>query len=803
MNKRHSGWRAGSWALVMVLLGMTGLAFAQQSCPAGSIFSQRPTMVTGDGSVRVWVSDNAYGPGNTTAASAYDNYSLPAGAKITGLTWWGAEISGSTYCAAARLSPAFVITVYTNDTSGANPMPGTVVSSQTVTASKAATGDVYANTLNPGCPSLPLYQYTAVLPSSVAQTDGWISIRGAVAGSANGVIFLNISSVSASGTSTSILGNMREYNGVNLPYNVRTGANRDVAFCMAGTVLVPNVVGMTQAAATTALSTGMLVTGTVTQSYSATIPAGAVISQNPAAATEQPGGTAVALTVSLGPQPVPVPDVVGMTQSAAESAITGATLAVGTITQGYSPTVPVGSVISESPVAGTLAVPGTPVNLVISLGPHYVTVPDVTNLAQASAQAALTTALLTTGTISNQQSITVPAGAVISQNPLAGASVVEGTPVALVIALAPGTTPNVVGMTQTAAEAQLTSASLVLGTVTQQYSATVLAGLVISQNPVSGTSVLSGTAVNLVISQGPQPVPVPDVVGLPQNDAQSAITGATLTVGIVVQAYSPTVPTGSVVSQNPSAGTPALPGTEVDLVISQGPQPVNVPNVVGQAQSDAQTLITGATLAVGVVTQAYSSTVPSGSVISQNPAAGTSVLPGAAVDLVVSQGPRPVTVPNVVARTQSTAEGMIVGATLVVGVETQAYSPSVPYGSVISQNPAAGASVLPGTAVNLVVCTEPIVPNVVGESQNAAQTLIVASGLTVGVVTQTYSDTVSAGLVISQDPIEGTLSLPGTAVNLVVSKGAAPPVPVAGILGLSALVSAMGAMGIARQRRRR
>jgi beta-lactam-binding protein with PASTA domain len=82
-------------------------------------------------------------------------------------------------------------------------------------------------------------------------------------------------------------------------------------------------------------------------------------------------------------------------------------------------------------------------------------------------------------------------------------------------------------------------------------------------------------------------------------------------------------------------------GSAVDLVISSGPAPAVVPNVVGQAQATATSAITGAGLAVGTVTQQSSSTVPSGSVISESPAAGTSVATGSTVNLVVSSGSPP------------------------------------------------------------------------------------------------------------------------------------------------------------------
>ena len=134
---------------------------------------------------------------------------------------------------------------------------------------------------------------------------------------------------------------------------------------------------------------------------------------------------------------------------------------------------------------------------------------------------------------------------------------------------------------------------------------------------------------------------VPDVVGLPQADAEAAIVGAGLTVGTVGTANSDTVPAGDVISQDPTAGNLVAPGSAVDLVVSLGPATVLVPDVVGLPQADAEAAIIGAGLTVGTVGTANSDTVPAGDVISQDPTGGNSVAPGSAVDLVVSLGPAP------------------------------------------------------------------------------------------------------------------------------------------------------------------
>ena len=217
---------------------------------------------------------------------------------------------------------------------------------------------------------------------------------------------------------------------------------------------------------------------------------------------------------------------------------------------------------------------------------------------------------------------------------------------------------------QAAAEAAIVAATLTVGNVTTAYSDTVAAGNVISQNPIGGASVLPGTPVDLVVSLGVEPVLVPDVVNQTQAAAEAAIVAATLSVGNITTAYSPTVTAGNVISQNPIGGASALPGTPVDLVVSLGVEPVLVPDVVNQTQAAAEAAIVAATLTVGNVTTAYSPTVTAGNVISQDPIGGASALPGTPVDLVVSLGVEPVLVPDVVNQTQAAAEAAIVAAGL-------------------------------------------------------------------------------------------------------------------------------------------
>ncbi len=403
---------------------------------------------------------------------------------------------------------------------------------------------------------------------------------------------------------------------------------------------VPNVVGDTQAAATTVITGAGLVLGTVATQSSTTVPSGNVISENPVAGTSVNVGSAVNIVVSTGPGQVAVPNVVGLTQAAATTAITGAGLVLGTVTTQSSTTVAAGNVISESPVAGTSVNAGSAVNLVVSTGLAKVSVPNVVGLTQATATTAITGAGLVLGTVTTQSSTTVAAGNVISESPVAGTSVNVGSAVNLVVSIGPAqvSVPNVVGLTQAAATTAITGAGLVLGTVTTQSSTTVAAGNVISESPAAGTSVNVGSPINLVVSTGPAKVAVPNVVGLTQAAATTAITGAGLVLGTVTTQSSTTVAAGNVISESPVAGTSVNVGSAVNLVVSTGPAQVAVPNVVGDTQAAAATTITTAGLVLGTVTTQSSNTVTAGNVISESPVAGTSVNAGSAVNLVVSSG---------------------------------------------------------------------------------------------------------------------------------------------------------------------
>ncbi len=125
---------------------------------------------------------------------------------------------------------------------------------------------------------------------------------------------------------------------------------------------------------------------------------------------------------------------------------------------------------------------------------------------------------------------------------------------------------------------------------------------------------------------------VPDVVGQTQANATAAITGAGLAVGAVTTQGSAVVAAGSVISQSPAAGASVAGGSNVDLVVSSGP--IVVPDVVGNSQAAATATLTAAGL--NVTTTSVPSEAPVGTVVSQNPAAGSNASAGDTVALAIA-----------------------------------------------------------------------------------------------------------------------------------------------------------------------
>ena len=231
---------------------------------------------------------------------------------------------------------------------------------------------------------------------------------------------------------------------------------------------------------------------------------------------------------------------------------------------------------------------------------------------------------------------------------------------------------------------------------------------------------------------GPR-VRVPNLVGRTADAAGAAAGRAELVVR--TRPVAADDPAGIVVAQDPEPGTFLATGRPVRIDVSQGPPPVDVPAVAGMAERDARAALEAAGFEVAAE-RSFDETVARGAVASQHPPPGEPAPPGSEVRLVVSDGPRPVVVPNVVGRTYDDAVEALARKRL-GAKRAEAFSASVEAGEVIRQDPVAGEEAARDSVVTIVVSRGPDVvevPDVRGDEIDDAVEKLERAGLEVDVV---------------------------------------------------------------------
>ena len=198
----------------------------------------------------------------------------------------------------------------------------------------------------------------------------------------------------------------------------------------------------------------------------------------------------------------------------------------------------------------------------------------------------------------------------------------------------------------------------------------------------------------------PDDAKVPQVVGLLYDEAVNRLEAAGFKARTGEERFVELAPKSTVLAQSPPPGASEPRGSEIVLDVSAGQRQLQVPPVVGLTQALAQDAIEKAGLEVGDVTEQQSQSAR-GAVLSTAPATGSAVSPSTRVDLVVSSGPPAVNAPDVVGQSYSAARAMLEQVGLRLGdVTTDSLATGIPQ-TVISQTPAAGARLAPGTRVSL------------------------------------------------------------------------------------------------------
>lgn len=197
---------------------------------------------------------------------------------------------------------------------------------------------------------------------------------------------------------------------------------------------------------------------------------------------------------------------------------------------------------------------------------------------------------------------------------------------------------KVIGMTVDEAQAKLEDMGITV-VVSGTQESDEEAGTILSQDPKEGSMIAQNSTVKVVIAgqstTEADEIDVPSVVGKTKSEAETAIKNAKFNYKETYE-YSADVAADVVISQSPASGKLAE-GSTIEIVISQGEQSKTVPNVIGSAQSAAQSSLTAAGLNYSVKTD-YSDSVAEGNVISQDVDAGKTVAPGTTVTITVSLG---------------------------------------------------------------------------------------------------------------------------------------------------------------------
>ncbi len=199
------------------------------------------------------------------------------------------------------------------------------------------------------------------------------------------------------------------------------------------------------------------------------------------------------------------------------------------------------------------------------------------------------------------------------------------------------TVPNIVGMPKQQAIDLLESQGLKVEKVVEQFNENVQHGVVISQLPYPNAQVKEGRRIYLSVSKGYEVITMPDLSMMSQREAQLALIGLGLQVGTISYDFRDSIPESRVIRQSYLAGMSVSGGTIVNLVLSKDSNAtVIAPSLEQQSQSDAMWTIQEMELQLGEVFQQADGTYAPGTVIRQQPAAGSRLHKGARIDIWVA-----------------------------------------------------------------------------------------------------------------------------------------------------------------------
>ena len=270
----------------------------------------------------------------------------------------------------------------------------------------------------------------------------------------------------------------------------------------------------------------------------------------------------------------------------------------------------------------------------LAAGPgKQVTVPGILSLDEQAAATALQDVGLRLEVSGQEFSETVAAGLVLSSDPAPGASTGVDSLISVVLSQGPEryAVPDVVGEPLAIARTTLSEANLGVGIITEDWDSSIAAGSIVSTVPGVGEELMSGTLIDIVVSKGPKPVKIPGLTGVPADEASAQLEAAGLIV-TTSEEFSGSIASGLVISTSPDKGARVSVGGTVELVVSKGPPPVEVPFLIDMIKEDAVALLQSLGLNVDINEPPFT---PLNRVIAQDPSSGTLVPAGSTVTITI------------------------------------------------------------------------------------------------------------------------------------------------------------------------
>lgn len=282
----------------------------------------------------------------------------------------------------------------------------------------------------------------------------------------------------------------------------------------------------------------------------------------------------------------------------------------------------------------------------------------------------------------------------------------------------------------------------------------------------AGLAVMLGISAWWVLIGPGASVKFPSVVGATTEQANSTLTALGLKTLVIEERFDENVAKGRIISTDPLAGDSIAIGGTVNLIVSKGAERYTIPALANLTPEAAVNLLAKSPLKVGEITEIYNAKVPKGFVISSNPTSGTRVKRDTLVDIVVSKGIQTFDLASYVGKNGEQALNELTEAGFNV-TTTYAFDEKAMPGEVISQNPAAGAALPKGAAVEIFVSKGSefvYIPNVMRYTQEKATALLQDLGLKVSIKKVTKT----AKLVIGITPKVNAKVKRGSTVTLTV-----------------------------------